>query len=310
MYFQASVVNNPKYTFLLPAYKARYLRQALQSILAQTFPSFCILVSDDASPEPIKEIVDSLNDDRIVYSRNEKNLGARNLVVHWNKILDKCTSEYVIVASDDDLYNPDFLLRMDELVHHYPDVDLLRAAAEIIDGEGKPVKSEIPGEAFLQMDGMIRHLLDPTSVLCVGNYIFRTSALKQSGGFVDLPLGWKSDSATVIALSANGVPCSGEVLFSFRMSDINISSQSGPNPEREKEKLRALLAFYDWLEGAVPPEIFSSFSSAVKNRLQGEARSYYSALSWREFRLLYKRFVREKWFPTLRNRLSFIWGRV
>ncbi len=303
-------MENCKYSFLLPAYKARYLRQALQCLLSQTYPSFSILVSDDASPEPIKEIVDSFSDERITYRRNEKNLGAGNLVAHWNSLLNKCTSEYVVIASDDDLYKPDFLLRMDDLVLRYPDVDLLRAASEIIDGEGRSVKNEKLGETLLQMDDMIQHLLDPESILCVGNYVFRTSALKKMGGFVDFPLGWKSDSATVIALSKKSVPCSGEVLFSFRMSDINISSQSAPNPNRDREKLQALLAFYDWFADAVPPEVFSTFDSAVKNRLQGEARSYYSALSWREICSLYKRFVREEWFPTLRNRLSFILGRV
>lgn len=43
-----------KYTFLLPAYKSKYLSDAIKSILRQTYEDFQIIVSDDKSPENIK----------------------------------------------------------------------------------------------------------------------------------------------------------------------------------------------------------------------------------------------------------------
>lgn len=65
-----------KYTFLLPAYKAKYLDKALDSIKRQTFSDFKVVISDDYSPENLYDIVlPYIDDARFSYRRNEKNIG-------------------------------------------------------------------------------------------------------------------------------------------------------------------------------------------------------------------------------------------
>lgn len=61
------------------------------------------------------------------------------------------------------------------------------------------------------------------SIKCIANYTFRLKALKTIGGFIDFPLAWFSDRATVMKLSAHGVANTKDVLFSFRISDVNIT---------------------------------------------------------------------------------------
>lgn len=63
------------YTFLLPAYKAAYLKEAIQSIVDQTIDGWQLIVSDDCSPEDIFSVVQQFDDERIVYRRNENNIG-------------------------------------------------------------------------------------------------------------------------------------------------------------------------------------------------------------------------------------------
>ena len=126
----------PKYTFLMPAYKASFLHEAIQSILSQTYTHFRLIISDDCSPEGLKAIVDEFNDDRIIYRRNEKNIGAERLVHHWNQLLNMCDSEWCIMAADDDEYDPRFLEGLDKLQISYPKVDLLRARLCTIDEYG------------------------------------------------------------------------------------------------------------------------------------------------------------------------------
>lgn len=46
-------MNTSKYTFLLPAYKTRYLEKMLVSITNQTYTDFKVIISDDCSPEPV-----------------------------------------------------------------------------------------------------------------------------------------------------------------------------------------------------------------------------------------------------------------
>jgi len=104
-----------KYTFLMPAFKATFLREALDSILKQSYKDFRLIVSDDNSPFNIKEIIDEFNDDRITYRRNEQNIGIDKLTDHWNILLELADSEYVILSPDDDIYSPDFLKSIDIL---------------------------------------------------------------------------------------------------------------------------------------------------------------------------------------------------
>ena len=100
-----------KYTFLLPAYKVKFLEKALNSIINQTYSDFKVIVSDDCSPENIKAIVDKFSDERISYRRNSCNIGSKSLVSHWNLLLDLCDTEYFILASDDDVYEKEFFRR-------------------------------------------------------------------------------------------------------------------------------------------------------------------------------------------------------
>lgn len=296
-----------KYTFLLPAYKMKFLGASLASILGQTYSDFRVIVSDDASPEPLKDIVDKFHDFRVSYRRNENNMGAKNLVKHWNSLLNVCESEYVIIASDDDLYHPEFLQRINELINLYPNSDLFKTPAEIIDGEGQVKKSDIAHPEFLSHESFILHLTNPDSVLCIGNFVFRLSALKELGGFIDFPFGWKSDSATEIALATNGVPCASTILFSFRMSGLNISTHKGNDLAEDRGKLQALLAFHTWINDFLPQDLLSVVIPHIRFRHEGELRSYYRVLPPREFFPLYRRMVREGWFRTLRNGLAFLY---
>ena len=67
-------------SFILPAWKARFLKEAVGSIVAQTSPDWELVVVDDCSPEPLGEIMAAFDDPRIRYFRNEINLGGQNLV--------------------------------------------------------------------------------------------------------------------------------------------------------------------------------------------------------------------------------------
>lgn len=214
-----------KYSFLLPAYKSRYLFYALQSIQQQSFRNFKVIISDDCSPEPIEEIVRPfLEDSRFIYRRNPNNIGAKNLVTHWNLLLELIDSEYVIIAGDDDIYDVRFLEEVDSLVKRYNQVDLIRSCVKRIDENGKTLKTEKAASSFLSPDTFLSDYFLPTHIHCIGNYVFRSTALKEKGGFVDYPYAWFSDDETCLQLCQNGIAIIQEPLFSFRSSGINISS--------------------------------------------------------------------------------------
>lgn len=231
-----------KYTFLMPAYKRANLKEAITSILNQTYPDFRLIVSDDCSPENLKEIVDAFDDTRLAYRKNGSNLGGKNLIAHWNLLLDLAGSEYVILAPDDDFYSPLFLEAIDSLTQKYPQVDVFKSRSQDVDANGTPYKldPEYP-ELMSQLDN-IHSLTRPNCISGIGNYVFRRKALISLGGFVDYPLAWWSDVMTHILLSENGIAVTKDILFSFRHFDGNISSRHSSAKER-RQKTAATLMF-------------------------------------------------------------------
>lgn len=90
---------------VLPAYNADlYLKEAIDSILAQTFIDFELIVLNDGSTDKTEEIILSYNDNRIVYIKNEKNLG---LIATLNKGICFAKGKYIARMDADDICFPE-----------------------------------------------------------------------------------------------------------------------------------------------------------------------------------------------------------
>ena len=234
-----------KFSFILPAWKGRYLREAIRSILGQSYRDFELIVVDDCSPEPLKEIVGEFQDTRVEYYRNEHNIGGKDLVAQWNHCLQYAHGDYVILATDDDLYEPRFLEEMARLIDLYPEVDLLRSRIMQITDDG----------TILGMDGYYKERETFAEFVYntmhgmksgIPQYVFRRTALVEAGGFVSFPKAWAADDASAIRMARNGMAFSNRVFVNFRLSSgINITSDQSIMPIKTK----AMLMYYEWLKG-------------------------------------------------------------
>lgn len=246
----------PKYTFLLPAFKAKFLNEMLLSLVSQTYSDFQVLISDDCSPEPINDIcLPYLSDSRFSYVRNEQNIGGRSLVEHWNTLLKKCSTEYVILASDDDVYSPYFLEEIDKLVNKYPDINLFRSRVQRIDQNGRILIKEGPFDESVDNLHFLAESYRNDFIPCVSNYCYRTKSLKGIGGFIDFPLAWFSDDATNMLMSKDGCINTNDILFSFRWSDSNITFAKLTSKQASK-KLDATILYDSYFK-----ELLSSLLS-------------------------------------------------
>ncbi len=301
-------MNNCKYTFLLPAYKAEYLKEAISSLLAQTYGEFKIIVSDDNSPEDIRSIVDSFDDDRIEYRRNENNIGGLKLAEHWNLLLDLCDTEYLIVASDDDVYSDKFLENIDSLTINYPLVNVFRARTQRINNDDEVTSQEDIFEEYQDRVAALHSMFCGNYIGCVGNYVFRTNALRQAGGFADLPYAWFSDMQTVISMQEKGQANTNQILFSFRLSDINISS-SKQDKKVDSFKLKATISFDKWLseyisllpspDGVLETNYIKGTLSCFKHRIYGQCGDYSWALPiFKWYHNIYKKLKEHAYFSS------------
>lgn len=298
-----------KYTFLVPSYKVRFFRDALDSMMQQTYDDYLIVVSDDHSPENIgsiaKELRNSDKKNRIIYHRNEENIGGEHLAEHWNIMLKKCQSEYCIMASDDDVYDSHFLEEVDRLTRRYPEADVIRVRTQRIDEKGNVIASESILDEYQCEIEAIHGLLCENTIECIGNYVFKTEALKRMGGFVFFPYAWFSDAATVITMSKHGQANTSKTLFSFRLSGENISSID-KNRETERGKLKSTLAFDQWMgnyiqkisvdESKLHHNMLLEIKTTYKHRVYGHVGDYSWVLPiWKRI-CLYRELKSHKYF--------------
>jgi glycosyltransferase involved in cell wall biosynthesis len=137
--------HKPRVGIGLPVFNAEnYLEQALNSILAQTFPDFDLIISDNASTDRTYEICQTYfaQDNRIRYFRNEKNLGA---APNFNRVFQLSAHEYFKWAPYDDLIEPEFLARCVDVLDQNPSVVLCYSRAKIINDQGVYVVDYDPG---------------------------------------------------------------------------------------------------------------------------------------------------------------------
>ena len=127
------IMSVPPVTVLMSAYNAeKFVREAVESVLCQSFSDFEFLVFDDASNDSTAAILSSFSDPRLKVIRNEHNLG---LTVNLAKGMEKARGEFVVRMDADDVCLPDRIERQVAFLRAHPEVGLAGCAA-VFYGEG------------------------------------------------------------------------------------------------------------------------------------------------------------------------------
>lgn len=153
---------------------APYLRQAVDSILAQSFEDFELLLINDGSTDASAVIISSYADPRIRVITNDHNIG---LTATLNKGLDLCRGKYIARMDSDDIALPErFALQVNYLDTH-PDVSVVAARASMINAEGE-VTGEWSDDALHVSPGEIRRFMPFSNCLVHPSIMMRTAILK------------------------------------------------------------------------------------------------------------------------------------
>lgn len=222
----------PTVSIGLPAYKAAFFKTAIESLLAQTYPHFELIIVNDASPEDLGAIVKEYNDPRIRYHVNEENLGKICIVKTWNRCLSFATGDYFVLASDDDIYHPQFLEKLIARAQEYPQTHVFHCRISVVDENENLLSVALP---CLHHESQLEFIFNRTVLRrqqVAPDFMCRTSRLKELGGFVELPLGWYSDDLTWFLLADQGVGYVEEPLFKWRLSKLNISGSPGQGEQK------------------------------------------------------------------------------
>lgn len=230
------------FSIVIPAYKSKYLGEAIESCLSQTYKHFEIVIVDDASPEDLNNIICQYDDPRIRSYRNDKNCGAIDVVDNWNICLSYAKGDYIICMGDDDKLLPNCLEEYRKLIEKYPNIGLLHGWTEIINEDSEVTALTTHRCEYESAMSLVWHRSHAYELQFIGDFCFNAEWLRNQGGFYKLPLAWGSDDISAyIGAMKNGVANTQKIVFQYRCNSLTISSTGNVI-----EKLNAIIKEFEW----------------------------------------------------------------
>lgn len=151
----------PKVSIGIPVYNGeQFIADALDSILAQSFEDFEVVICDNASTDRTEEICRSYEakDERVRYSRNGRNIG---IVANFNVAFYLSRGRYFKWAAHDDLLASQYLEKCVAVLDSMPSVVLVTPRVGLIDVDGTPVQFDEAQNVFITKYGEKVHPIDP-----------------------------------------------------------------------------------------------------------------------------------------------------
>lgn len=178
----------PLVSVAIPTYRgARYIGVAIESVLRQSFSDFELLIVDDNSPDDTHAIVERFHDPRLVYLRNERNLGPQG---NWNRCLEAARGIYFKLLPHDDMLHLRCLERQVAALDADRDesIAIVFSARDVLGPDGRTLtRRGYPGhrEGPISRSGIVSACVRRGTNLIgePGAVLFRKSLADRIGGF-------------------------------------------------------------------------------------------------------------------------------
>ena len=222
----------PKVSVVIASYQhANFVRQCIESVLAQSFTDFEVVVTDDGSKDGTVDIIRSMNDERIRLAVFPENRGA---CVAMNDAIARATGTYVAVLNSDDYFLPGKLERQVQVLDQRPDLAAVFARPAIVDERGAPLENHPLVHVFeartLSRHQWLRHFFFSANALCHPTLMIRRQCYAELGGY-DHRLAQLPDLDMWVRLSRRyELDVLPERMTAFRILD-NDSNASAPRPD-------------------------------------------------------------------------------
>ena len=146
------MTEKPLVSVLIPCYNCEpYIREAVMSIMRQSYANLEILVIDDGSTDNTGNILKELaeEDTRIVYIKNEKNL---KLIATLNKGLDLCKGKYIARMDADDISVPSRIEKQVDFLEKHPNIGVVGAHIEFFGGNKRSIWKTNTEDKYIRAD--------------------------------------------------------------------------------------------------------------------------------------------------------------
>lgn len=176
----------PLISVLIPSYNyGRFIEQSVDSVLAQTYENFEVIVTDNRSTDATMQILRERygSDPRVRIFENETNIG---LVANFNRALSHARGQFVVWLCADDWFLSNHLARLEDVFAHHPALDVVYTNIYFADERGRAfgIKAETSQLAFDYVDirDELPEMLATFSQLCLPTALIRRAVLDELGG--------------------------------------------------------------------------------------------------------------------------------
>lgn len=170
------MVEDKKVSLILCFYnEERYLEKAIDSVLAQTYQNFELIIINDGSTDKSDQIVKKYADQRIIYKHNPEN---KRLAYCRNRGLELATGDYIGFFDGDDIMLPDKMEKQVRYLKEHEDVTLVSGGYCYMDAQGNVDEKVVLPE--YKSDEQIRaHMLFGNCIACAGAALFRREMVEK-----------------------------------------------------------------------------------------------------------------------------------
>ena len=169
-----------RFSVVLPVRNGgQYLQQCVASILAQTYPHFDLIVLDNASTDGSLAWIRTLDDPRVRVYESAQSL---NIEENWSRILSVPKQTWMTMTGHDDLFDPNYLDVMANLIDRHPDAGLYQAHFRLIDAQDQVIRHCVPMPESERADAFLSRRLAFQRDSFGTGYVFRSADYEKIGG--------------------------------------------------------------------------------------------------------------------------------
>jgi glycosyltransferase involved in cell wall biosynthesis len=175
----------PRYSIILPVRNGgEYVKICVNSILAQSYRDFELLVLDNCSTDNTQQWIRSVNDPRIVIYPADRPL---TIEENWTRITTVPKAEFITLIGHDDLLQPDFLAVIDELVQKHPGASLYETHFTYMDSAGAVIRPCKPMAEVQSPAGFLASILANQEDIMGTGFVMRSADYDRIGGIPAYP---------------------------------------------------------------------------------------------------------------------------
>ena len=311
-------MENVKISVILSAYneEERWFRKAVESILNQSFKEFeLILILDNPNNELLDKIIKEYKekDSRIIYIKNEKNLG---LVESLNRGIKASSGLYIARMDADDIAYIDRLEKQYEFMEENKDIALIGTSVDFIDEDDNIIQSKTK---VVKNSVKIIEYLKHTNVVVHPTFFFRREILDKVKGYREVSFAEDYDFICRVAASGYKITNLEEPLLRYRIRQNSISRDKTLAQiynafylkKLYKERLKTGMDSYNiedlYSDGKIDKKEIENFTKSEKLKLKAESKRKEDKLLESKMIFIYSKLIskyaRKNTIATIKYRL-------